>query len=83
MAKIPLQECNCEDWPCCEHADSFALTEQDAIVAYEDDYDRYLNGPIFSDDPDDCNHCCSSPCICDQLHDMAVEDRLGGTGYED
>lgn len=31
MAKIPVRDCCCEDWPCCEHADNYALTGQDAL----------------------------------------------------
>jgi len=31
MARIPFKSCNCEDYPCCEHADNYALTGEDAL----------------------------------------------------
>lgn len=37
MARIPIKSCGCEDWPCCEHADDFALTGADAIEAIEEE----------------------------------------------
>ncbi len=30
MARYRVRDCGCIDWPCCEHADNFALTDEDA-----------------------------------------------------
>jgi hypothetical protein len=83
MARVPIRSCGCIDWPCCGHTDVM-LTGQDALDAHEDDLDRFdqeMGEPPESPSAD-CDHCLMSPCVCDQLHDQAVEDRLGGGGLD-
>jgi hypothetical protein len=96
--RIPVRYCSCEDFPCCGHNDDFALTGQDAIDAmHEDEYDIAMRGPLFDDDLDDSGvwddldelddldndeKVALSGCDLDMLHDMAFEDRIGGTGYD-
>jgi len=35
MFKQPIQTCNCEDWPCCVHADEPRSPEYRSVYAYE------------------------------------------------
>jgi hypothetical protein len=36
MARIRIKSCQCIDWLCCEHADDYALTGEDAVEAAEE-----------------------------------------------
>lgn len=49
MARIPIKDCDCIDWPCCEHADSFVYTGADAVEMAEEDFRRGSD-----EQPDDC-----------------------------
>lgn len=84
MPRYPVRDCDCEDFPCCIHADNFPITpEEDAYFDGLDDFDEQYDEERFDDEEADCCcDCLSDPCVCDQLHDMAVEDRIGGTGYD-
>jgi len=97
MAKILMKTCSCCDWPCCEHADDYALTGEDAIEAMYDD--EYRNESDYrSNDLDDYEICpdCGGilnadvgidRCHCPERDDVNCDLGRGGfvprTDYED
>lgn len=93
MPRIPINSCshNKENRHGC---DNVMLTGEDAIEAMQEE-DLIFDNDAFGEDDDDeeryyrdkyeqgeCPDCLSAPCVCDQLHDMAVEDRLGGGDFD-